>query len=560
MNVFDILRFAFIGMLLYSLLVLWQRWEQWPPNPTNETGRISTSATPVPNANFGDDDIPPTATQPLNNTTNDDTDTPRSTNVVIDDGEIITVETDWLEVGISQNGGNLVGLRLKKHLDESGAPLAFLENGHRQHTAQSGLIGSEDLPNHRSVYTLQQSPLPLGDRDSLTVVLASQSGGIELIKRYVFERSKYMIQLQMGARNISDVDIAPQGYFQLSHNGILSTKESSFLPSFFGAVVYTDETKFNKISYEDIGDDDYPRQGSDGWVGMIQRYFAAVWLPDNDIGEREYYMRQGKSGARVGMIAPFGTIAPGAEKTLGMRLFAGAQEQDILNQLNEEGEAPGIHLVVDYGWLTVIAVLLFKLLAFIQTYVTNWGVAVISLTFLIKLGFYPLSSVSYRSIARMKQLSPRIKNLQETHKGDKQKMQQAMMAMYREKKINPLGGCLPILLQIPVFIALYWVILGSVELRMAPFYLWIEDLSASDPYFILPIFMGGAMFLQTRMSPAPPDPTQAMIIKIMPLFFSAFSLFFPAGLVLYWLVNTLLSIAQQWHISRSITRASKGSK
>ena len=215
-------------------------------------------------------------------------------------------------------------------------------------------------------------------------------------------------------------------------------------------------------------------------------------------------------------------------------------------------------MVVDYGWLTVIAVPLFKLLAWIQNYAENWGLSIIFLTFLIKLAFYPLSSISYRSIARMKELAPRIKNLQEIHKDDKQKMQQAMMKMYREQKVNPFGGCLPVLLQIPVFIALYWVILGSVELRMAPFYFWIEDLSAADPYFVLPLLMGAAMFLQTRMSPAPPDPTQAMILKMMPLFFCAFSLFFPAGLVLYWLLNTLLSIAQQWHIARSFVKAKSG--
>lgn len=548
----DILRLVCIGVLLYSLLILWQRWEKWPPS---DLPGVSASVPEFGDIAPGtrDEDSPPVPTQNLS-AEEIATPTEKTSN-----SKIIVAETDRVVAAID-DGGNLVSLRLKNHKDTEGGYFAIFEDGRRQHGAQSGLIGGDALPDHRAFFTSlnpNASNLLSSGADLLTLALAADGGGTRLIKRYIFERDSDIIRLELEAHNIGNVSISPKGYFQLFHNGALSEQESSFLPSFFGAAVFTDVEKFQKIDYEDIGTESFPQKSADGWIGFIQRYFAAVWLPEGE-SEREYYMRAPSNGiARIGVIAPFGEIAPGTAKTVSMRLLAGAQEQDTLNILNEEKIAPGIHLVVDYGWLTFIAVPMFKLLSFIQTYAGNWGLSVILLTFLIKLLFYPLSSISYRSIARMKELSPRIKNLQEIHGGDKQKLQQAMMTLYREKKINPLGGCLPVLLQIPVFIALYWVILGSVELRHAPFYLWIEDLSASDPFFVLPLLMGGAMFMQTRMSPAPPDPTQAMIIKIMPLFFTAFSLFFPAGLVLYWLVNTLLSITQQWHIARTI-RAKKG--
>ena len=549
----DVFRLICIGLLFYSLLVLWQRWEKWPPNADRNTAPIvATQSADTPTPNTAEDiPSPPTALA-----TAEDTPIP-SALAATEDSRAVRVHTDWLEAVISEKGGSLVSLRLKKHRDENDSFL-LLENGVRRQIAQSGLIGAPDAPDHYAHYS------PVGgtnfslaeDADILAVTLITENKDWRVAKIYTFTRSDYLIRLDFRAQNLGAETASPFAYFQIAHNGTSSGEQSAFLPSFFGAAVYTDESKFNKVSFEDIGDDDFPKQSNDGWIGMIQRYFAAIWLPDP--GAREYFMRSDKSGnRRAGALIPFGAIAPHESKTVGARLFAGAQEQSVLNDLHENNDAPGIHLVVDYGWLTIIAVPLFKLLAWLQTFVGNWGVSIILLTFLIKLAFYPLSSVSYRSIARMKELSPRIKALQERFKDDKQQMQQAMMEMYRQQKVNPFGGCLPILLQIPVFIALYWVILGSVELRHAPFALWIDDLSTPDPYFILPILMGGSMFLQTRMSPAPPDPTQAMIIKIMPIFFSVFSLFFPSGLVLYWLVNTLLSIAQQWYIARSITGAGR---
>ena len=555
----DILRIICIAVLCYSLLVLWQRWEKWPQNGDVP---VSTSAPFVETDGADDGDSPPAASQNFSDVSES---APGSSASAIDGGgrgQVVIAETDWLWAAIDSNGGNIVSLRLKKHTQENGEYYPLFEDGIRRHNAQNGLIGGE-FPDHRTAFTFTNTntepTVQLAEgQDSLTVAMLAESGGVRLEKRYIFSRSDYIIRTELVAENSGDVPVSPQGYFQFRHNGSGTEQESSFLPSFFGAAVFTDAEKFQKIDYSDIGNTAFPRRTADGWIGFIQRYFAAVWLPEAGV-EREYFMRSPSSGdARLGVIVPFAEIAPGQKRTMVVNLFAAAQEQEILNQLNESGAAPGIHLVVDYGWLTFIAVLLFKLLALVQGFAQNWGLSVVLLTFLIKLAFYPLSSVSYRSIARMKELAPRIKDLQEIHKGDKQKMQQAMMAMYKEKKINPLGGCLPVLLQIPVFIALYWVILGSVELRQAPFYGWITDLSAPDPYFILPILMGGAMFTQTKLSPTPPDPTQAMIIRMMPLFFTVFSLFFPSGLVLYWLVNTLLSIAQQWHITRAIARAKGG--
>ena len=551
----DIFRYACIGILFYSLLMLWQKWDD-RFQVTNDNTPVVNNQTeqPSPTKQNENADSPPQSQQ-LITATESQSDAPPTTNAAPDTA-LITLQNEWLQASISEGGGNLVELKLKHHTNATQDDfLALFENN--IHGAQSGLIGGDDddFPYHRSPYILYNTPN--FNSDSITVELASNSGGVMLIKRYIFNNNEPFIRLQLESHNTTDKEISPKAYFQIFHSGALPPQVSSFLPSFFGAAVYTDADKFQKIDYDDIGIDKFAAKSADGWIGFIQRYFAAVWLPEKGV-EREYFMRAPKDssiGARIGVIIPYGNIAPGQNKIVSTRLFANAQEQSALNDLNETGDAPGMHLVVDYGWLTFIAILLFKALAFIQSYAHNWGISIILLTFMVKLAFYPLASISYRSIARMKELAPRIKNLQAAHKDDKQKMQQSMMALYKEKKINPFGGCLPVLLQIPVFIALYWVILGSVELRHAPFYGWITDLSASDPYFILPLAMGISMFFQTRMSPTPPDPTQAMIIKIMPIFFTVFSLFFPSGLVLYWLVNTLLSISQQWHITRSIARA-----
>jgi YidC/Oxa1 family membrane protein insertase len=323
------------------------------------------------------------------------------------------------------------------------------------------------------------------------------------------------------------------------------------LPTFTGVGVYNEKDKFHKITFADIekGKATVPKDGSDGWIALIQHYFLAAWLPKNGV-PREFYVRRVDSLNAVGVIIPAGAIASGSNSVVNTQLYAGPQDQQRLAQL-----APGLDLSVDYGWLTVIAVPLFWFLRFLHKWIGNWGIAIILLTVTIKLLFYPLSQASYRSMARMRVLAPKLQRLKEQYGDDRQRMQQAMMELYKTEKINPLGGCLPIVVQIPVFIALYWVLLASVELRHAPFGLWIDDLSRPDPWYVLPILMGATMIFQTRLNPEPPDPVQAKVMKIMPIAFSIFFFFFPAGLVLYWLVNNILSIAQQWHINRVLERA-----
>ena len=323
------------------------------------------------------------------------------------------------------------------------------------------------------------------------------------------------------------------------------------LPTYTGVGVYTDRDKFQKIAFSDIEKNKavLPKDVSDGWIAVIQHYFLGAWLPKNGT-PREFYVRRVDNLNAAGVIVPVGSIEPGATTAIGVPLYAGPQDQEKLAAL-----APGLDLAVDYGWLTVLAVPLFWLLSLFYEWVGNWGVAIILLTVIIKLVFYPLSEASYRSMARMRVLAPKMQRLKEQYGDDRQRMQQAMMELYKTEKINPLGGCLPIVVQIPVFIALYWVLLASVELRHAPFMLWIHDLSRPDPWFVLPILMGATMIFQTRLNPEPPDPVQAKVMKIMPIAFSIFFFFFPAGLVLYWLVNNILSIAQQWHINRMLERA-----
>ena len=582
----DAVRLVCFALLLLALLNLWQEWEEWNRQAAVNAG-AAASAQSVPGARASNPpDAPsvPGSASGENNPATDSEDIPAPTqrlSATADDSQndipeqagdnrarTVRVETDWLSAELDEHGANLVGLRLKKHLLENGEPYPLLErDAGRFYNAQSGAGGgSGDFPNHNTPFSLvgdsgANGVIELGERDSVAVEFRASSGGLELTKRFVFRKSDYLVGVEMEARNIGGETASPYAYFQLARDTLQPRNYSSLLPTFFGAAMYTDASKFVKITMEDVGSDpDYPRKGGDGWIGIIQRYFAAAWLPRQG-DEREYFMRRARDGgARVGVIVPFGAIPPGETREASARLFAGAEEQNILNRLHESGEAPGIHLAVDYGWLTIVAVFLFWLLDHINTVVNNWGAAIILLTFLVKLAFYPLTNVSYRSMAKMKDAAPHIKRLQEKFGDDREQLQRETMRLYREKKINPFGGCLPMLVQIPVFIALYWVLLGSVELRHAPFVGWLSDLSAPDPFFTLSILFGAAMFMQTRLSPAPPDPTHAMIMKFMPLGFAAFSVFFPSGLVLYWLANTLLSIAQQWHITRSLERAKARAK
>jgi YidC/Oxa1 family membrane protein insertase len=398
-------------------------------------------------------------------------------------------------------------------------------------------------------------------KDTLEVRLkARDANGAEVVKRYTFKRGSYVIDVAYDVTNKSDKPIAPFAYFQFLRDSNAPSEQaaqtSAFagVTTFTGPAIYTEESKFHKVDFGDIakGKQTHPKKAKDGWIGIIQHYFVSAWLPKEGT-EREYFTSKvGDNLYTAGVVTPVGQIAPGATASVDVPVYIGPQETETL-----EKTAPGLKLAVDYGWLYVLAAPLFWFLKWIHGIVGNWGWSIIILTIVIKMVFYPLNAKAGRSMAQMKVLAPKMEKLKQLYGDDRQKLNQAMMELYRTEKINPLGGCLPIVVQIPVFIALYWVLLASIELRHAPWLGWIHDLSAPDPYFILPVIYAISMFVQTKLNPQPADPVQARVMLIMPIMFSVFFLFFPAGLVLYWVVQNLLSILQQWHINRTIEREAK---
>lgn len=468
-------------------------------------------------------------------------------------GRRIRVETDVFRAEIDENGGDLRRLELVRHRAAGEAEKAFvlLDDADRPYVVQSGLTGAS-LPNHRTSFTAESDTFSMAvDQPTLEVKLVGTSGGVETTRTYIFHRGQYVIDVRLDARNVGDGSVTTSAYFQMLRHGEAPEGESSFQGTYTGPVVYDNADKYRKVEFDSVrkGKADYARQANDGWLALIQHYFLTAWLPA--AGEaRDNYIESLADGLyRVGVKTPATQIAAGDTWTHAMRLYAGPQEQDRLAEL-----APGLDLTTDYGWLTIIAKPLFVFLSFLQDLVGNWGLAIIILTVVVKGLFYPLSAASYRSMAKMRVVAPKMQQLKERYGDDKQRMQVELMKLYQTEKINPLGGCLPILVQIPVFIALYYALIASVELRHAPFFGWIADLSAPDPYFVLPILMGISMVVQSRLNPPPPDPIQAKVMQIMPVAFSVFFFFFASGLVLYWLVNNVLSIAQQWRINTVIER------
>ena len=543
-----ILFFVF-SLSVFLLLDAWQR-DQRPPSTGGPEVRAGVpadkSGPPVPSEKLAVPESPKAGGK-----------TPSPSVALPSGGQKIHVETDLLKADISAQGGTISRLELKHHRDtvDKTKNLVLLQSA-SDHTyiAQTGLIGN-DLPNHRTIYTFTESEYRLADgADSVEVRLTAPvaANKVAVTKVLRFNRGSYVIDISYEISNGGETTLDTFSYFQVVRDDKAPAGDSAMLPTFTGAAVYTDKEKFQKVQFSDIekGKAAHEKNSTDGWIALIQHYFFSAWLPKNGT-PREFYTRLLDGGLyAVGVILPVGTIAPGKDTRVSVPFYAGPQEPEKLAKL-----APGLDLTVDYGWLTIIAKPLFWLLALFHQWVGNWGVAIILLTIVIKLVFYPLSEASYKSMAKMRILAPKMQRLKEQYGDDRQRMQQAMMELYKTEKINPLGGCLPIVVQIPVFIALYWVLLASVELRHAPFMLWIDDLAAQDPWFVLPILMGISMIIQTRLNPEPPDPVQAKVMKIMPIAFSIFFFFFPAGLVLYWLVNNVLSIAQQWHINRKLERA-----
>jgi YidC/Oxa1 family membrane protein insertase len=452
---------------------------------------------------------------------------------------------------IDTQGGDIVYLELLQHKDTLHETKNFVLFGpEHRYVAQSGLIG-EGLPNHRTLFHASAREFTLEQgQDRLDVRLqADTPAGIRVTKILTFYPASYRIDMAEEIANGTVKPFATHAYFQITRDGKSPGGDPYMAQTYTGAAVYTEQSKFQKVSFEDIakGKTPYPKSSDNGWIAIIQHYFVAALLPP-DKSPREFYARKlAEDLYSVGVIVPIGPVAPGASAPVVVPLYAGPQDQDHL-----EAVAPGLELVVDYGLLKVIAAPLFWVLRLFHNWMGNWGLAIILLTVVIKLLFFPLSAASYRSMAKMKLVTPRLMKLREQYADDKTKMNQAMMELYKTEKINPLGGCLPILVQIPVFIALYWVLFESVELRHAPFYLWIKDLSAPDPWYVLPTLMMASMIVQTKMNPTPPDPVQAKVMMIMPFAFGVMFYFFPSGLVLYWFVNNILSILQQWQITRMI--------
>ena len=534
-------RLMLLLVFSFSLIMLWDAWQR-QSMPKAAAPAVATS-TPAKSAATESHGAVPTPTVPG---------TVAAPGIPVANAPLpgsvtAKVRTDLYIAEIASRGGDIVRLELVKHGDTEDKTKNFVlfDNGGKHiYQAQSGVIG-DGLPNHKSEWTLAGGEQVLKDgENTLDVKLeASASDGSKLVKVYTFKRGSYQIDVRHeGAKAGS------HAYYQITRDGKPADGQNNSMMmgvvTFTGPAVYTDTEKFQKVEFADIEKNKakFSQKSDNGWLAMVQHYFVSAWLPAPGVA-REFYMRKvGNDLYSAGVILPVA-----ADGKSAISLYAGPQEQDKLEKI-----APGLDLVVDYGWLTVIAAPLFWVLGAIHKLAGNWGWAIIGLTVLLKLIFFPLSAASYKSMAKMRVLTPKLVKLKEAYGDDKQRLNQEMMALYKREKVNPLGGCLPVLVQIPVFIALYWVLLGTVEMRNAPWLGWISDLSVKDPFYVLPLIMGATMFIQTKLNPTPPDPIQAKVMLMMPIIFTFMFLWFPAGLVLYWTVNNILSIAQQWQITRLI--------
>ena len=479
--------------------------------------------------------------------------------------EKVTISTDLVKATLDSKGGDLVRVELLRQADQvdhTRNTVLLDQSADRFYVAQTGLVpaaGGAGLPNHHTVMTLLPGERTLQPgRNEVQVKFESPVvGGVKLVKTYTFKRGDYVIGVKNEVVNESGAAVNPRLYLQLVRDGNAPAGESSFYFTFTGPAIYDDAAKYKKIDFKSIekrrpeDKPDHEVTADNGWVAMVQHYFASAWLIDKPgaaAQPREFFTgKVAPNTYSVGMLVPLGEIAAGASKAFDAHLFIGPQEENKLAAL-----APGMELVKDYGYFTILAKPLFWLLTQLQKFLGNWGWSIVGLVLLLRVAFFWLNLKAYTSMAKMKAVNPRITEMRERLKDKPQQMQQEMMRIYREEKINPLGGCLPMLVQMPFFIALYWVLLSSVEMRNAPWIGWVTDLSAKDPFFILPVLMTATSLLQTWLNPTPPDPVQAKMMWIMPLAFSVMFFVFPAGLVLYWLTNNILSITQQYIINKKL--------
>jgi YidC/Oxa1 family membrane protein insertase len=566
-----------------SLVLLWDKWTVHTGQPSMFGGSTKVATAPaaaspgstanaVPGAGSA---ALPTAAASVPASPASPAAAPSAATAPAGGGEKITLTTDVVKATFDGQGGTLMRLELLNYQDSlhrrwyepfvtlfSSQPerarlpnvVLFDHGGRRVYEAQTGLITAQPgvaLPNHLTQMTPVVGERTLADgSNELQIRFESPAiDGVRLVKTYTLKRGDYAIGVTHEFINDSANPVSPQLYLQLTRDGNPPEGESSFYFTFTGPALYTDAGKFHKIDFKDIekGKAEVPGSTNNGWVAMVQHYFASAWLlPPNQL--REFRVAKVADNLySIAMVVPLGEVAAGGRKTLQSTLFAGPQQENQLAEL-----APGLDLVKDYGWFTILAKPLFWLLTQLHGVLGNWGWSIVALVVLLKVAFYWLNASAYRSMAKMKAVAPRMTELRERYKDKPQQLQQEMMRIYREEKVNPLGGCLPIVAQMPFFIALYWVLLSSVEMRNAPWILWIHDLSQPDPYFILPLLMTASTLFQTWLNPTPPDPVQARMMWIMPLAFSVMFFFFPAGLVLYWLTNNILSIAQQWFINKKL--------
>ncbi|MDQ2077036.1 membrane protein insertase YidC [Marinimicrobium sp. ABcell2] len=475
----------------------------------------------------------------------------------------VSVTTDTLEVDIDLRGGDIVYLALPQHhakLNRPDVPFVMLNDSDFQtYVSQSGLVGRNgtDTREGRPVFNAEATEYRLEEgEDQLQVDLTLNQNGVDITKRFIFTRGDYLVDVVYLIDNQTDQPWQASLYGQIKRDSSEAGDGPGglfALNPYLGAALTTADTRYKRISFSDMRDGGFQTTHEGGWVAMIQHYFVSAWVPSPD-ATHNYHLRQlgNQDMYLMGFTSPSTRIGPGEQGTISASFYSGPKYTHRLAEIS-----PYLDLTVDYGWLWWLAKPLFTILNWIHGFLGNWGLAIIALTIVIKAAFFKLSATSYRSMAKMRKLSPMMAELKERYGDDRQKMSQELMKLYKKEKVNPLGGCLPILVQMPVFLALYWVLMESVELRHAPFFLWIQDLSVRDPYFVLPLLMGLTMFIQFKLNPTPPDPTQAKIMQMMPIVFTFLFLFFPAGLVLYWVTNNALSIAQQYVITRNIENEGK---
>ncbi len=469
--------------------------------------------------------------------------------------ERVEIETDVLKLQFSTEGGSLMRAELLKHkdIDNPGSNFVLMdESQERVYLAQTGLIGAAGnaWPTHKTPMTFSGAK-SLKDTDKQIEFRFESApiNNVKLVKTYIVKRGSYAVEVRHDISNGSNEPVSPQLYLQLVRDGNKPTGESAFYSTFTGPAIFTTEKKYQKIEFSDIEKNkaEFEKQSAQGYVAMVQHYFASAWVVD-DQQQRDMFARKVDTNLySVGMVMPLPALAAGEKISHTSRLFVGPQEEKVLEALY-----PGLELVKDYGFLTILSKPLYWLLYELFSVIGNWGWAIVALVVVLKIAFYWLNSQAYKSMGKMKAINPKIMEMRERLKDNPQQMQTEMMKIYREEKVNPLGGCLPIAVQIPFFIALYWVLLSSVEMRNAPWIGWVQDLAAPDPWFILPLLMTATSVFQTWLNPTPPDPIQAKLMWFMPLAFSVMFFFFPAGLVLYWLTNNILSIAQQWMINKQL--------